>query len=131
MEKALEVFSALSDRTRLRIYRLLADIGRDVAVCEIIDSIEENQYNVSKHLRILKNAGLVKENKSGRWVFYCACGEASPAVSELVKGMKNSCFVQDSARLRKRLGLRKNGEVVSCCIARELMGSKSGKEKNR
>lgn len=42
---------------------LLLSIDSKISVSEIIDVLEENQYNVSKHLRILKNAGVVYEKR--------------------------------------------------------------------
>lgn len=131
MERELEIFAALSDRTRLRIYRLLGTVKKEVAVCEIIDSLEESQYNVSKHLRILKNVSLISENKSGRWVFYSVNGKAGMNLESVMDGLKDSCFDEDLVRMKKRLALRKDGEVVSCSITRELMETKSGKGKNR
>ena len=131
MERELEIFAALSDRTRLRIYKILNAVKKEVAVCEIRDSLEESQYNVSKHLQILKNVSLIKESKSGRWVFYSVNREAGINLSSVVDGIKDTCFDEDLIRMKKRLGLRKDGEVVSCSIARELMDAKSGKEKNR
>jgi ArsR family transcriptional regulator, arsenate/arsenite/antimonite-responsive transcriptional repressor len=130
MERELEIFAALSDRTRLRIYRLLGAVKKEAAVCEIIDSLEESQYNVSKHLRILKNASLIRESKSGRWVFYSVNSEAGINLTPVMEGIKDVCFDEDLIRMKKRLGLRKDGEIVSCSIASELMGAKSGKEKN-
>jgi len=131
MERQLEVFAALSDRTRLRIYKLLSSVKKEAAVCEIIDSLEESQYNVSKHLRILKNVSLIRESKSGRWVFYSVNGEAGINLTPVMDGLKDVCFDEDLIRMKKRLALRKDGEVVSCSIVRDFMKTKSGKEKNR
>lgn len=131
MERQLEVFAALSDRTRLRIYKLLSAVKRKAAVCEIIDSLDESQYNVSKHLQILKSASLITENKSGRWVFYSVNGEAGINLAPVMDGLTDTCFDEDLIRMKKRLALRKDGEVVSCSIAKDLMETKSGKEKNK
>ncbi|WP_058486476.1 ArsR/SmtB family transcription factor [Defluviitalea phaphyphila] len=70
LEKYITVFKALSDMTRLKIMWLLFSIDSKISVSEIIDVLEENQYNVSKHLKILKNAGLIYEKKEGKWSFY-------------------------------------------------------------
>ena len=66
----IEIMKAMSDLTRLRIFWVLHRANTELCVCEIINSIEENQYNVSRHLKILKYAGLVKERKQGRFVYY-------------------------------------------------------------
>lgn len=70
MEEFTKVFKALSDKTRLRIVYLLFNSKTDLCVCEFVDSLEESQYNISRHLKILKNVGLIRERKEGRWVYY-------------------------------------------------------------
>lgn len=70
MENHVEMFKALSDKTRIRIMRLLIDSGTEICGCEFVDSLEESQYNISRHMKVLKHAGLIKERKEGRWVYY-------------------------------------------------------------
>ncbi|MFQ5835459.1 MAG: ArsR/SmtB family transcription factor [bacterium] len=70
MEGYTEIFKALSDETRLRIVHLLIAAGKELCCCEITDSLEESQYNISRHLKILKNAALIKDRKEGRWVYF-------------------------------------------------------------
>ncbi len=129
MERALEMFAALSDKTRLRAYRLLIRAGSDVAVCELIDALRESQYNVSKHLQVLKNAGLVKEAKKGRWSLYSAVEGADSGIAQAVLKMREEVFEEDYGFLKKRLALRRNGEIVSCKLAGELMESLKGEKK--
>ena len=63
-----KVFKALADETRLRILRLLAI--REMCVCEVMAALDLTQPTASHHLGILENAGLVKDRKDGKWVFY-------------------------------------------------------------
>ena len=70
MEQYAIVFKVLSDATRLRVLRLLLEAGRELCVCELVDSLEEPQYNISKHLNALKTAGLLKSRREGRWIYY-------------------------------------------------------------
>jgi DNA-binding transcriptional ArsR family regulator len=59
---------ALGDESRLRIVRLL---GRSaLSVNEISEKLEVSQYNASKHLRILREAGLLECHKRGRLRLY-------------------------------------------------------------
>jgi ArsR family transcriptional regulator len=69
-EHYTEVFKALSDLTRLKIMWLLLSIDSKVSVSEIIEVTQINQYNVSKHLKSLKKAGLVYKQREGKWIFY-------------------------------------------------------------
>lgn len=70
MENYTKIFKALSDTTRLKIMWLLNSIDSKISVSEVVEVIGENQYNVSRHLSILKNAGLLTEKKEGRCVYY-------------------------------------------------------------
>lgn len=68
MNNLIPVFKALSDETRLRILRLLSE--RELCVCDIADTLEMTQPNISFHLGILKESGLIKDRKNGRWSHY-------------------------------------------------------------
>lgn len=57
---------ALSDETRWQIVGLLLE--RPLTVTEIASQLEASQYNISKHLRILREAGLIVTAKEGRHV---------------------------------------------------------------
>ena len=62
-------FTALSDPTRRSIMAYLAEIG-ETSVTSIAEQFEWSMPNISKHLRVLEKAGLVKRRKEGRiyWV---------------------------------------------------------------
>jgi ArsR family transcriptional regulator len=64
----LDALKALSDRTRLRIVKVLLAGPRSVN--EIVETLGASQYNVSKHLRILRHAGIAEVEPSGTWRHY-------------------------------------------------------------
>ncbi len=68
MDKILPIFKALSDETRLRILSLMKD--GEICVCDIAATLKMTQPNISFHLSMLKEAGLIKDRKNGRWVHY-------------------------------------------------------------
>ncbi len=68
MEKLVNIFKALSDETRLKIIKLLEK--GELCVCEIVNALNMVQPKVSFHLGVLKDAGLVKIRKKGKWVLY-------------------------------------------------------------
>jgi ArsR family transcriptional regulator len=68
MNKLLTVFKALSDETRLRILSLMKE--GEICVCDIAETLSMTQPNISFHLSMLKEAGLIKDRKNGRWVHY-------------------------------------------------------------
>ena len=63
-------FQALSDPTRLRVIRLLASTREEACLCEFVDSLLEPQYKLSRHLKVLRQAGLLDAEKDGRWVYH-------------------------------------------------------------
>ncbi len=68
MKLLLKVMKALADGNRLRILRLLLDRPR--CVCELQRALGITQPSVSKHLRILEEAGLVEKERSGQFIDY-------------------------------------------------------------
>jgi ArsR family transcriptional regulator len=85
-ERAIELFHALSDETRLEIIELLRKGER--CVCELTDTLDAAQSRLSFHLRVLKDAGIVRDRKDGRWVHYELDPEAFEEVETLVSAMK-------------------------------------------
>ncbi len=68
LEPLSRMFKALGDETRLGIVNLLRT--REMCVCEIMAALNLTQPTASHHLMILENAGILKDRKEGKWVFY-------------------------------------------------------------
>ena len=85
-ERAIELFHALSDETRLEIIELLQRGER--CVCELTDTLDAAQSRLSFHLRVLKDAGIVRDRKDGRWVHYELDPDAFEEAETLVADMK-------------------------------------------
>ena len=66
-EKA-KIFKALSNPMRLEIVEMLLD--GEKCVCEITEKLSYEQPHISKGLKVLKNAGIIKDNKIGLNVYY-------------------------------------------------------------
>lgn len=64
----IAALKALGELNRMRILRLL--LQGQCSVSEIVDRLEVSQYTVSKHLRILRQAGLVEVQKRGKQRLY-------------------------------------------------------------
>jgi len=82
MENKVDVFKALGDKNRLRILNMLS--VRELCVCEINAILNVSMSTISSHLKILRNAGLVKSDKDGRWIIY-SLDSRDERISELVK----------------------------------------------
>ncbi len=76
MKLLLKAIKALADGNRLRILRLLMDRPR--CVCELRKALGITQPSVSKHLRILEEAGLVDRNRSGQFIDYYLAPPTDP-----------------------------------------------------
>jgi len=74
IKKYIRVAKALSDPSRVKIVKLLQ--VRDLCVCEIRELLGLAQPTVSKHLKILEEAGLLERAKAGQWVNYHLAGGA-------------------------------------------------------
>jgi len=70
MQELTKVFKALSDSNRLKIFILLS--SRTLCVNALVNRLGISQPAVSQHLRVLKEAGLIKAEKRGYWVHYSA-----------------------------------------------------------
>ena len=68
IEAKTVVLKALAHPTRLYIIEELAQ--GEKCVCEFVDAVKADFSTVSKHLLVLKNAGLVEDEKRGQQVFY-------------------------------------------------------------
>ena len=67
-ERAARVFSAVSDPVRIKILKLLEK--ESMCVCELMKALNMRQSLISYHLKFLREAGLIKPVRKGKWVFY-------------------------------------------------------------
>lgn len=79
-EGEVDVFKAAADPCRLRILKLLKE--GELCVCEIMTALSKPQSSTSHHLSILRETGLVKERRDGKWSYYRL---ADGAVNEMIK----------------------------------------------
>jgi len=115
-------FQALSDPTRLRMFRLLAANRTQMCVCEFVDSLEERQYAVSRHLKILGLSGLLRKQKEGRRAYYGldASNPTVPAFSRLVATLPDpdGTFARDQQKFEEQMPFRRGGDRCRQCTVR-------------
>ena len=100
MNQALGIFRALADSTRLRILALLRSM--ELSVGELAQVLGQSQPRVSRHVKILCDAGLAERRKEGSWVFVALGAEAKvkPVLAALDAWAEpNHWTVADEARL--------------------------------
>lgn len=116
MEDLIRIMKALSDETRVRMMKVLLE-RESLCVCEVMQALEIGQPRASKNLKILKDAGFLKDRKEGLWVHYSVDGRRSThLIKALTKLLRqslndNELILKDRERLSKA---RKLGEVSKC-----------------
>jgi ArsR family transcriptional regulator, arsenate/arsenite/antimonite-responsive transcriptional repressor len=97
MNDFIRVMKALSDPNRLKLLKILQE--RVLCVCEIQAALGIAQPTVSKHLKVLENAGLVGRRKDGLWVNYnLADGSSNPYAATLLGNLKH--WLKDDAEIQ-------------------------------
>lgn len=85
IEETATILKLLGDKTRLSMVGLL--MHNDCCVCEFVELFNMSQPAISQHLRKLKDAGLVNEQRRGQWIFYSLNRENTyfPMVQDILK----------------------------------------------
>ncbi|MBN1848679.1 MAG: winged helix-turn-helix transcriptional regulator [Deltaproteobacteria bacterium] len=97
MKNFTKVMKALSDPNRVKIIKMLQH--KSMCVCEIREALKIAQSNVSKHLKILEEAGLVDYQKDGLWVnYHLTDGRKSPFASSLMGNLR--FWLEDEPEIR-------------------------------
>ena len=115
MDVFVKVFKALGDKTRLRILAALTKSKKELCICELMDTLKLAQYNISRHMKELKIAGIVSERKEGKFVFYSLAKTDNcfhGLIFESLKTFEDDILSEDNKRLKERLSIRKNGKCV-------------------
>ncbi|HEX9666925.1 MAG TPA: metalloregulator ArsR/SmtB family transcription factor [Thermodesulfobacteriota bacterium] len=116
-----DIFKSLGDETRLRIVNLLLACD-SLCVCEMVDTLKIPQYQISKHLMILKNSGVVDVRRRGTWSYYCLKrdgGLNKMLFSFLKKFLNSEDLEKDKSNLEFRLLIREEGKCVVGFVAQK------------
>ncbi len=96
MKKFIRVMKALSDPNRVRVLKILE--GKTLCVCEIQAILGLAQSTVSKHMKILEDAGLVERERQGSWIIYSQAQlPESPYSVVMLRELRG--WLDDDARL--------------------------------
>jgi ArsR family transcriptional regulator len=69
MENEASFFKVLADSTRLRLAVLLSVQG-ETCVCSLAEALDAPEYKISRHLGIMRSAGVVEARREGTWIHY-------------------------------------------------------------
>jgi ArsR family transcriptional regulator len=106
-KRQINIIKALSDETRLRILKLLWG-RKELCVCELEATLDLSQSKVSRHLTVLRSAGLVDDRREGLWIFYSLFKPQNDFEKSIILIIKNSLLDSESVkrdgdRLKKKL----------------------------
>jgi len=92
----LPVLAALAEPTRLRAMRILSD-GGEHCVCELMEALGVTQSRMSRHMRVLKQAGLVTDRRDAQWVRY----RLNPALSPEIAAVLEAVLQADRTQMKE------------------------------
>ena len=117
MDKTTLIFAALTDPIRLRSLALISEHG-ELCVCELVGALALPQPKVSRHLAILRDAGLLKDRRDAQWVLYALAPDLPKWVATVIKAAvtavrNDAAYINDV----KRLGRTKRPARARCSKA--------------
>lgn len=100
--KLAKLFQCLGDKTRLRILNLLFE--RPLCVCHLQDILDASQVKISKHLKLLRERGIIHRSRFQNWSVYHLADNLSPEQKSCLEAVRvctqgEPTFSTDSARL--------------------------------
>ncbi|HWO96850.1 metalloregulator ArsR/SmtB family transcription factor [Fictibacillus sp. Mic-4] len=108
LDKVAQVLKLLGDKTRLTMVAILNH--RECCVCEFLEVFTMSQPSISQHLRKLKDAGLLNEEKRGQWVYYSINTESE--LYELVEDLLQ--YVPDQVEQLNKIDASKVNARCNC-----------------
>ena len=100
MENEAVFFKVLSEPTRLRLAVLLSIQG-ETCVCELAEALEAPEYKISRHLGIMRAAGVVESKRQGTWMYY-KLSKARNRLEECLQECFRDCLA-DNKTVKKDL----------------------------
>lgn len=110
----IDILKALSDETRLRIVGQI--FKGDMCVCEIEASLGLTQSNASRHLTILKKAGVLDSYKAAQWAYY--------KMSQSFITEHNELFIYLQSKLSELPSYQRDSENYKKCKQQNLCSCK-------
>jgi DNA-binding transcriptional ArsR family regulator len=90
-----DLFRALSDETRLKLVVLL--FGRELCVCQLEAALGISQTKASRHLAVLRHAGLLKTRRDGLWIYYSLEEPRNKVEEYLIRNLRDSLSIELSS----------------------------------
>lgn len=99
----VERLRAVADETRLRILAILAH--GELCVCHVEQALGLSQPTASRHLAVLRTAGLVERRRCGAWIYYRLADADEPVLAAVLAAVGGGRALRgELARLRRSCG---------------------------
>ncbi|ATX80832.1 ArsR family transcriptional regulator [Mariprofundus aestuarium] len=97
-----QIFKALGEPVRLRLVSLLATSGEQ-CVCHLTEALLLPQSTVSRHLGVLRQAGLISARRDGKWMYYQLMDDTPTELITLLtrSSLTEVLLLQDAERLNR------------------------------
>jgi len=117
----LAVTGALNDETRLRSMLALGE--GELCLCQIIELLGLAPSTVSKHMKVLTDAGLVYKRKQGRWQYFRLVGPEAPQVARqaldwVLKTLEGDATIESDTTRMKTILKQDPQDLVACYRSR-------------
>ena len=114
MKTFIRIMKALSDPNRVRVLKLLQE--GELCVCEIQKVLGLAQSTVSKHMKLLEDAGLVDRKRQGTWMIYSLADESETEYAQIMLSELHHWLDSDEELNRMRKALPEAAVLRDCAI---------------
>lgn len=90
-----DFLKALGEPTRLRLVTLLTTSG-EICVCQLAEALEEPDFKISRHLSVLRSAGVVQARREGTWMYYRLVNQTN-SLASCIYACLQSCLSENRA----------------------------------
>ena len=100
MRELVKVLKAVADKNRLRIFKMLQH--KKMCVCELAAALGISMPSVSRHLSMMKDAGLIEDERDGMWTNYMLCRDKVNKYAPELQGRLKE-WINDDADIKRML----------------------------
>jgi len=113
MRELVKVLKAAADKNRLRIFKMLQH--RKMCVCELAAALGISPPSVSRHLSLMKDAGLIEDERDGIWTNYMLCEEKINKFAPVIQSHLKEWINDDPGikKILKKTGSLKREELCA------------------
>lgn len=100
MRELVKVLKAVADKNRLRIFKMVQH--KKMCVCELSAALGISAPSVSRHLSLMKDAGLIEDERDGMWTNYMLCREKVNKYAPVIQAHLKE-WINDDEGIKKML----------------------------